>query len=52
MGGVELVYTAPPTITDAGLSTVSVELPFESAYTVWNNISETSMDKRRGGAAS
>ncbi len=46
----ELVYSLPASIKGAGLSTISVELPYESAYSLWSRVEqlETPEDKRKG----
>ena len=33
---------------EAGLSSVAVELPFESAVTVWNEVEREEGDRREG----
>ena len=43
----EMVYSLPPAIKEAGLSTVALQLPFESAVTVWEATS-SAQDRRKG----
>lgn len=50
MGGVELVYSLSSSLKQAGLSTLALELPFESAVTVWNSTCHTQQDRRKGTA--
>ena len=45
LGAVELLYSLPVAVKEAGLSSVAVELPFESAVTLWNEA-----EREKGGA--
>ena len=47
MGSVELLYSLPLSVKQAGLSTIALELPYESAVTVWKS-TEQAGDRRKG----
>lgn len=47
LGSVEMVYSLPSAVKEAGLSTVALQLPFESAVTVWEATS-SAQDHRKG----
>lgn len=47
MGSVELLYSLPLSVKQAGLSTIALELPYESAVTVWKS-TEQAEDRRKG----
>lgn len=47
MGSVELLYSLPLSVKQAGLSTIALELPYESAVTVWKS-TEQAGDRRQG----
>lgn len=46
----ELVYSLPAPIKEAGLSTISVELSYESACDLWSRVEklEGEEDRRKG----
>lgn len=46
LGSVEMVYSLPSAVKEAGLSTVALQLPFESAVTVWEATS-SAQDHRK-----
>lgn len=46
MGSVELLYSLPLSVKQAGLSTIALELPYESAVTVWKS-TEQAGDRRQ-----
>lgn len=48
LGGVELVYKTPPTVTQEGLSTVSVSLPYESVVCAWERAGASDTERRAG----
>ena len=48
LGGVELVYSAPPPVASQGLSTVSVALPYESVVSVWERAGTSATERRQG----
>ena len=47
MGSVELLYSLPLSVKQAGLSTIALEVPYESAVTVWKS-TEQARDRRKG----
>ena len=48
LGGVELVYSAPPPVASQGLSTVSVALPYESVVSVWERAGTSATERQQG----
>ena len=47
LGSIELVYSCPPAVKQAGLATINLELPYSSAVSVWES-TEQSGNRRKG----